>query len=95
MKAIHKVNLTKIEGFGNFPCPVCGTIISPDDVDEESYKILEVRYELGFLNEILLQCNKCNNTINLVGFDGLKEEIEKELQRLNQKERLKTDSSVT
>ena len=76
MKAVYKVDLTKIGGLGDFPCPVCGSIISPDDIDEEGYKILEARSESGFLAEILLQCNKCRGAISVVGFDALEEQIE-------------------
>jgi predicted RNA-binding Zn-ribbon protein involved in translation (DUF1610 family) len=37
---IYKVDLTKIEGNGDFPCPKCGAIISPDDESEEVYTIV-------------------------------------------------------
>ncbi len=75
MNTVHKVDLTKIDGLGDFPCPACGANISPDDESEESYSILEAR-SLGrdLLDEILIQCNRCKSTISIVGFDKLYEE---------------------
>ena len=77
MKAIHKVDLNKIEGTGDFPCPVCGSVISPDDVEEKTYKIIEVRSIDGLVDEIILKCKKCQSTISVVGFDEVSKEEEK------------------
>jgi hypothetical protein len=43
MRQVHAytIDLTKIGGSGDFPCPRCGTTISPDDCTEEVYQILE------------------------------------------------------
>jgi predicted RNA-binding Zn-ribbon protein involved in translation (DUF1610 family) len=32
---VYTVDLTKIDGDGSFPCPRCGTTISPDDESDE------------------------------------------------------------
>ncbi len=73
-KTVLEIDLTKTDGLGDFPCPHCGTIISPDDMSEESYRILEARsVRRGFLDEILIQCNTCKSIISIVGF----EEVEK------------------
>jgi DNA-binding transcriptional ArsR family regulator len=71
MKSIYKVELTKIKGMGEFSCPVCRSTISPDDVEEKTYKILEVRGEGEILDEIIIQCNKCQATISVTGFEEL------------------------
>ncbi len=64
----YTINLTKIDGDGAFPCPKCGTIISPDDETEEAYQIVETRVKDDELAELTLMCNKCGSTIKLVGF---------------------------
>jgi len=71
MKAALKVDLMHIEGLGDFPCPRCGTVISPDDVSEETYKVLETKEK-----NVLILCNKCNSIIDLVGLEGLNESEE-------------------
>jgi predicted RNA-binding Zn-ribbon protein involved in translation (DUF1610 family) len=38
--ALYTIDLTKIDGTGAFPCPKCGTMISPDDQTEETYQIV-------------------------------------------------------
>jgi len=75
MNTAFKVDLTEIDGLGDFPCPACGATISPDDESEESYNILEAR-SVGrdLLDEVLIQCNRCKSTISIVGFDKLYEQ---------------------
>lgn len=65
---IYTVDLTKIDGDGAFPCPKCGTLISPDDETEETYKIVDTKVEGDELSELILTCNKCGSTIRLTGF---------------------------
>jgi len=65
---MYTIDLTKIDGDGAFPCPKCGTIISPDDETEEAYQIVETRVKNDELAELTLMCNKCGSTIRLVGF---------------------------
>jgi len=65
---IYTIDLTKIDGDGAFPCPKCGTIISPEDETEESYQIVETKVKDDELAELVLMCSKCGSTIKLVGF---------------------------
>ena len=65
---MYTIDLTKIDGDGAFPCPKCGSIISPDDETEEIYQIVETRAKNDELAEVILICNKCKSTIRLVGF---------------------------
>ena len=65
---VYEVNLTKIQGDGDFPCPNCGVIISPEDETEDVYRILETKVRGQALEELVIQCNKCGSRIRLVGF---------------------------
>jgi predicted RNA-binding Zn-ribbon protein involved in translation (DUF1610 family) len=67
-KSIHTIDLTKIDGDGAFPCPRCGTMISPDDESEETYHIVETKVKGDELAELVLMCNKCKTMIKLTGF---------------------------
>jgi predicted RNA-binding Zn-ribbon protein involved in translation (DUF1610 family) len=64
----YTIDLTKIDGDGAFPCPKCGTIISPDDETEEVYQIVETKVRNDELTELIIMCNKCGTTIKLTGF---------------------------
>jgi predicted RNA-binding Zn-ribbon protein involved in translation (DUF1610 family) len=64
----YTIDLTKIDGDGAFPCPKCGSIISPDDESEEVYQIVETKVKNDELAELMLTCSKCGSTIKLVGF---------------------------
>ena len=74
--AVYKVDLTKIEGAGDFPCPNCGAIISPEDETEAVYTILETKMNKESLEELIIQCNRCRSEIHLVGFFPLSDKIE-------------------
>jgi predicted RNA-binding Zn-ribbon protein involved in translation (DUF1610 family) len=65
---ICRVDLTKIEGDGDFPCPNCGVVISPDDKTEDIYVILETKVKDDALQELVIQCNRCKSKIHLTGF---------------------------
>lgn len=65
------VDLTKIEGDGDFLCPRCGSRISPDDESEEVYTILEPRVDSRGLEEVVIRCNRCSSKIQLKGFSSL------------------------
>jgi predicted RNA-binding Zn-ribbon protein involved in translation (DUF1610 family) len=67
----YKVDLTKIEGDGDFTCPKCGVTISPDDECEEAYAILGSKADNGGLEEMVIRCNKCSSQIHLTGFSLL------------------------
>jgi len=64
----YTVDLTRIDGDGAFPCPKCGSMISPDDETENSYHIVETRVNKDELEELILTCNTCGSTIRLTGF---------------------------
>jgi predicted RNA-binding Zn-ribbon protein involved in translation (DUF1610 family) len=67
----YTIDLTTIDGRGEFRCPKCGTRISPDDQTEKVYTIVETLTKEDSLESILLQCNKCGSQIQLVGFEVL------------------------
>lgn len=62
------VDLTKIEGEGDFPCQECGTIISPGDETENAYKIIDAKVKKDTLKEITIECAKCKKKTKIVGF---------------------------
>lgn len=67
-EAGYTVDLMNIDGDGAFPCPKCGTIISPDDETDEIYQIVETKVKGDSLEELVLMCKKCGSKIRLVGF---------------------------
>jgi len=66
--ASYTIDLTKIEGDGSFPCPKCGTIISPEDETEEIYKIVDTKVINDELVELIVMCGNCRSNIKLTGF---------------------------
>jgi predicted RNA-binding Zn-ribbon protein involved in translation (DUF1610 family) len=66
--ATYTIDLTKIDGDGAFPCPKCGTTISPDDESDQTYQIVETKVKGDELTELVLTCNKCRSSIKLTGF---------------------------
>ena len=67
------VDLTKIDGKGDFSCPRCGNIISPDDCTENAYTINEIEVNNNGLDEVVICCNKCELQLHLTGFSMLNE----------------------
>jgi predicted nucleic-acid-binding Zn-ribbon protein len=65
---VYTIDLTKIDGDGAFPCPKCGSVISPEDETDTTYEIVETRVKGDDLEELVLTCKKCGTTIKLVGF---------------------------
>jgi predicted RNA-binding Zn-ribbon protein involved in translation (DUF1610 family) len=65
------IDLTTIEGNGDFACPTCGTTISPEDESEEVYIIVDEKVNGEVLEELIIQCNTCSTQIKLVGFPAL------------------------
>lgn len=65
---VYELDLTQIQGEGDFPCPNCGVVISPEDETEDVYCILETKVKGDALEELVIQCNKCGSKIRLVGF---------------------------
>ena len=68
---LYTIDLRRINGEGEFKCPKCGVLISPDDETEDVYTILEPVMKRDSVEKIILQCNKCRSQVHLVGFDLL------------------------
>jgi predicted RNA-binding Zn-ribbon protein involved in translation (DUF1610 family) len=68
---VTEMDLTKIDGNGDFLCPTCGVTISPEDESEDVYVILEEKVTDDVLEEMVIQCNKCSCRIRLTGFSAL------------------------
>jgi hypothetical protein len=83
---VYKIDLTKMDGNGDFACPRCGTEISPDDETESAYTILGSKANTNGLQEIEICCNKCTSHIHLTGFSVLQdlENAQKENKRQQQ-----------
>lgn len=62
------IDLSKIEGDGDFPCPRCGVTISPEDESENTYTIVDTKVNGDSLQELTIQCNKCGSKVRLIGF---------------------------
>jgi DNA-directed RNA polymerase subunit RPC12/RpoP len=62
------IDLSKIEGSGEFQCPECGATISPDDRSDDAYTILKPVVKEDRLEKLIIQCNVCGSKIGLVGF---------------------------
>jgi hypothetical protein len=67
-EAPYIIDLRQIEGDGEFPCPVCTSMISPDDESEENYRVINAKAVDEELEELTLQCRACGCIIKLVGF---------------------------
>ncbi|UCC58883.1 MAG: hypothetical protein JSW14_03010 [Candidatus Bathyarchaeum sp.] len=68
---VSELDLTKIQGKGDFPCPNCGVTISPEDETEDVYTIIEEKLKGDVLEALVIQCNKCSSRIQLTGFPVL------------------------
>ena len=66
----YTINLAAIEGDGSFPCPKCGTVISPEDESEEIYKIADTKIVNDELVELVIVCGRCGSSIKLTGFQA-------------------------
>jgi len=67
----YTIDLTKVKGKGEFTCPKCGTIISPDDETENVYTIIEPVVKDESLKKLIIKCNSCGSQIHLTGFELL------------------------
>ena len=65
---VFEVDLARIEGNGDFQCPSCGTMISPEDTTDTVYTIVDTQMNGESLEELTIQCNKCGSKIRLIGF---------------------------
>ena len=68
---VTKLDLTKIDGNGDFLCPTCGVTISPEDETEDVYTIIKEKVRNDALEELVIQCNACSSRICLTGFPSL------------------------
>lgn len=68
---VIELDLTKIDGNGDFQCPKCGITISPEDESEDVYIIVKEKVNKDVLEELVIQCNKCGCRIRLTGFPAL------------------------
>jgi hypothetical protein len=75
---LYTIDLSRIDGDGSFPCPKCGTVISPEDETEEVYKIVDTKVINDELVELVIVCDRCKSSIKLTGFqptiDGIANE---------------------
>ena len=65
---VYRIDLTKLLGTGDFFCPCCGALVSPDDTTEEVYSVLEAKVNNNVLETIMIRCNRCGKNIMLTGF---------------------------
>jgi predicted RNA-binding Zn-ribbon protein involved in translation (DUF1610 family) len=63
------IDLTVMDGDGSFPCPKCGTVISPEDETEEIYRIVNTKVMNDQLVELAIECGTCRSNIVLRGFE--------------------------
>ena len=66
---VYKLDLTELKGEGDFPCPGCGILISPEDETDDVYVILNTKLSGDILEELVIKCNRCKSKIRLVGFN--------------------------
>ena len=66
---VYQVDLKELQGEGDFPCPGCGILISPEDETENVYVILNTKVNGDYLEELVIQCNQCKSKIRLVGLN--------------------------
>jgi predicted RNA-binding Zn-ribbon protein involved in translation (DUF1610 family) len=91
----YTVDLAEIDGKGDFPCPRCGTIISPDDCTEEAYSILGTKVNKQGLDELVIRCNKCASQLHLTGFSLLQKLSEMDEEKLESEKREETLCYIT
>lgn len=69
---VYVIDLTKIDGDGDFQCPQCGAVISPEDETENTYVIQQVKMKKNDqLEELVIKCNNCESIIHITGFTSL------------------------
>jgi len=86
---VFELDLTRINGRGDFMCPGCGAPISPDDCNQESYSILEVKVSSVGLEELVIRCSTCGSQLHLTGFPLLEKLTDQTKKKLNRKNRAK------
>ena len=66
---VYQLDLATLQGEGEFPCPGCGIVISPEDETEDVYNILETKIRSDELEELVIQCKRCKSKTRLSGFN--------------------------
>jgi hypothetical protein len=82
---IYVMDLSKIEGSGDFSCPGCGASISPDDCTDKAYSIIETKVNKQGLEELVIRCNRCASYLHLIGFSLLEKLAETDAEKLDEK----------
>jgi predicted RNA-binding Zn-ribbon protein involved in translation (DUF1610 family) len=72
---LQTIDLSLIGGDGSFPCPKCGTMISPDDETEEVYKIVDTKVVNDELVELVISCGTCGTVVRVTGFQQAMEDL--------------------
>ena len=62
----HTIKLSETSKDGNFPCPKCGNLISPDVDDDSVYEVMKTKMKGDGLKALILKCGKCKTRIELV-----------------------------
>lgn len=65
---VYQVDLKELQSEGDFPCPNCGALISPEDETEDVYTILDTIVNGEDLEALVIECNHCKSKIRLIGF---------------------------
>lgn len=65
---VRTIDLTKIEGNGEFSCPNFRVTISLKDETESVYSILETKVRNVSLEELVIVSAECGSNVRLVGF---------------------------
>lgn len=84
----YKIGLSSMDKKGAFPCPHCGSKISPDDSSNEAYTILDININHTGLEEVVLRCSKCTSQIHLTGFSTVEQLLETTQKRTSKRKRL-------
>ena len=64
----YNLDLIKLDGKGDFTCPCCGVLISPNDETDKVYSVLEAKVREKVLETLKISCNTCGSNILLTGF---------------------------
>lgn len=64
MSSDNLIDLLKTDENGEFPCPKCGALISPEDETDEVYSIIDTKIEGNALKEIKILC-RCGAMLGL------------------------------
>ena len=75
---LQTIDISLIEGDGSFPCPKCGTMISPDDETEKVYQIVDTKVVNDMLVELVVSCRTCGTVLKVTGFQQIMEGLASE-----------------